>query len=344
MKCKRSSDARKLDQSGMHTMRMQALKAVENGQPVAEVAETFGVAERTLYRWLARFASDGQQGLKNRPKTGRPPKLDGGEMAWLARAIREETPQQLKFPYALWTLSLIGELIRDRLGKSLSPASVLRVMRLLGFTAQKPVYRAWQRDAVLVQKWQDEQYPQIRKEARKHGARIYFADESGLRSDYHLGTTWAPEGHTPVVEKTGRRFSVNMISAVSPGGELRFMVHQGTVNADGFIVFLKRLLADADRPIFLIVDGHPAHRAKKVREFVESTDDQLRLYFLPPYAPNLNPDEQVWAHVKREIGRRAVHNLEEMKGLARSALQRLQKLPKLVASFFRHPECNYTVT
>jgi len=133
--------------------------------------------------------------------------------AALARTIREETPQQLKFPYALWTLSLIGELIRRRLNKSLTPASVLRVMTLLGFTAQKPLYRAWQRDPVLVQKWQEEQYPQIRKEAREHGARIYFADEPGLRSDYHLGITWAPAARTPVIEKTGRRFSVNMLWA-----------------------------------------------------------------------------------------------------------------------------------
>ena len=189
--------------------------------------------------------------------------------------------------------------------------------------------------------WETETYPQIRKEAKKLGATIYFADESGLRSDYHSGTTWAPVGETPVVEATGRRFSVNMISAVSTRGELRFRVHQGTVNARVFREFLRRLLVGAERPVFVIVDGHPAHKAKLVREFVDSTDGMLKLFFLPPYSPHLNPDEQVWSHVKREAGRRPVQNLEQMTRIARSVLQRLQKMPQLVRSFFRQPECQY---
>lgn len=305
------------------------------------MADAFGVAERTVYRWLARYEAGGQKALLSKPKSGRPPKLTAEEMAWLARSVREDTPQQMKFPYALWTLSLIGELIKRRLGKSLSPASVSRVMKLLGFTVQKPLYRAWQRDPELVRQWETETYPEIKAKARELGARIYFADESGLRSDYHTGTTWAPEGQTPVVEKTGRRYSINMISAVSPGGEMRFMVHQGTVNASVFITFLKRLLAGADRPIFLIVDGHAAHRAKKVRQFVENTEGALRLYFLPPYAPSLNPDEQVWAHVKNEVGRHTVQNVEQMIAAARAALRRLQSMPTKIAAFFRHPECRY---
>jgi transposase len=322
---------------------MQAIKAVRGGRTVADVAGTFGVNERTLYRWLAKFSNGGQQALIGKTKPGRPPKVTPEEMRWIAQTVREETPQQLKFPYALWTLSLIQELIARRLGKSLALASVSRIMKLLGFTAQKPLYRAWQQDPALVRRWETETYPAIREQARRVGATIYFADESGLRSDYHSGTTWAPAGETPLVKKTGRRFSVNMISAVSPRGEFRFMVHKGSVTARVFRTFLRRLMLGAASPIFVLVDGHPTHKAKLVRQYVESTNGQLRLFFLPPYAPQLNPDEQVWAQVKREVARNSVQNLDEMKRLAVAVLRRIQKLPALVRSYFHHPECQYVL-
>lgn len=162
-----------------------------------------------------------------------------------------------------------------------------------------------------------------------------------MRSDYHSGTTWAPVGETPVVAATGRRFSLNMISAVSPQGEFRFMLNEGTVTADVFVEFLRRLLVGIDKPVFFVVDGHPVHKSKTVREFVEMQNGRLKLFFLPPYSPHLNPDEVVWAHVKREVSRKLVQSKDEMKQFALSALHRIQKLPNLVRSFFQQPECQY---
>lgn len=343
MKCKRSNDGRQLDRKAMNTLRMQAIKAVRQGRPVADVAEAFGVSERTLYRWLARMANEGQNGLLSKPKSGRPPKLTDTETRWLARVVRDETPQQLRMPYALWTLSRIQELIRRRLDKTLSQGAVRRIMKVLGFTPQKPLYRAYQQDPELVRQWEQETYPEIQAEARRVGATLYFADEAGLRSDYHAGTTWAPAGETPVVQTTGSRFAVNLLSAVSPRGTLRFMVHEGRVNADVFLTFLKRLMKETEGPVFVIVDGHPAHRAKKVQHFEAKTDGQLRLFYLPPYAPQLNPDEGVWANLKREVAKRCVTSPKEMKAVARSVLHRIQKLPQLVQSFFHHPEFRYAI-
>jgi len=341
MKCKRDSDARAIDHNSLQVMRQQAIKAIREGQTAQSVAAVMGVNIRSVYRWLADFASGGQNALLAKPISGRPPKITEDEMRWLAQAVKDNTPLQFKFEFGLWTLSLIGELIRRQFGKKLSLASVSRVMRLLGFTVQKPLYQAWQQDAVLVKQWESETYPAIRAEAKKVGATIYFADEAGMRSDYHTGTTWAPCGATPVVNVTGRRFSVNMISAVSPRGDFRFMLTEGTVTATVFIEFLKRLMIGADKPVFVIVDGHPSHKAQLVKKFVESLEGKLKLFYLPPYSPQLNPDEQVWAHVKRHVSKRLVQNHEEMKKLALGALRRIQKLPGLVKSFFQQSECQY---
>ena len=341
MKCKRSSDGRKLDHHTLQVMRQQAVKAAREGQPAASIAATFGVNVRTVFGWLAKFAEGGQNALLAKPISGRPPKISADEMRWIAQAVRDNSPQQFKFEFGLWTLSLIGELIKREFNKSLSLASVSRVMKLLGFSAQKPLYQAWQQDAALVRQWEAETYPAIKAQARAEGAMIYFADEAGIRSDYHTGTTWAPVGQTPVVGVTGRRFSFNMISAVSPRGDFRFMIHEGNVTATTFKEFLTRLMVGATKPVFVIVDGHPIHKSKLVRDYVASLDGQLKLFFLPPYSPHLNPDEQVWAHVKRQVSRRLVQNSDDMKKLALGALRRIQKLPELVKSFFLQPECQY---
>lgn len=344
MKCNRTSDGRKHSHEALQVMRQQAVKAIREGQDVGSVAAAYGVNVRSVFRWLADFANGGQKALLAKPIAGRPPKVSEQEMRWLANAVRENTPLQYKFAFGLWTLSLIAALIEREFGKKLSLASVSRIMRLLGFSVQKPLYQAWQQDATLVQAWEAQLYRAIRAQAKAKGATIYFADESGIRSDYHTGTSWAPVGQTPVVAVTGRRFSLNMISAVSPRGEFRFMLHDGSVNAQVFKEFLKRLLVGADGPIFLVVDGHPIHKAKLIKEFVAAQKGMLELFYLPPYAPHLNPDEQVWAHVKRQVSRQLVQSKEDMKRLALGALRRIQKLPELVKSFFRQPECQYAAT
>ena len=341
MKCKRTSDGRKLDHGTLQVLRQQAVKAVREGQDVYSVAAAYGVNVRSVFRWLADFANGGQKALLAKPIPGRPPKVTEEEMRWLANAVRDNTPQQFKFAFGLWTLSLITALIERQFGKKLSLSSVSRLMKMLGFSAQKPLYQAWQQDATLVRTWETETYPAIRAEAKACGATIYFADESGIRSDYHSGTTWAPVGETPVLEVTGRRFSLNMISAVSPRGEFRFMLHEGSVNGEVFREFLKRLMVGADKPVFLILDGHPIHKSKLIKKFVEDQHGMLKLFYLPPYSPHLNPDEQVWAHVKRQVSRQLVQNIDDMKKLALGALRRIQKLPELVKSFFRQPECQY---
>ena len=340
MKCKRTTDGRKHGRAALPVMRQQAVKAIREGQDVASVAAAHGVNVRSVFRWLADFANGGQNALLSKPIPGRPPKVSEDEMRWLAKTVKENTPRQFKFVFGLWTLTLVGALIESEFGKKLSLGSVSRIMKILGFSAPKPLYQAWKHDvpdAPQVRAWEAEIYPAIRAEAKSVGATIYFADESGIRSDYHTGTTWAPVDETPVVEVTGRRFSLNMISAVSARGEFRFMLHDGLVTTEVFHEFLKRLMVGAKQPVFLIVYGHPIHKAWLVRDYVEAQNGQLKLFTLPPYSPQQNSDEQVWGHVKRQL----VQSKDKMKRLALGALRRIQKLPEQVKSFFRQPVCRY---
>ena len=183
-------------------------------------------------------------------------------------------------------------------------------------------------------------FPAIRAEAKKAGATVYFADEAGIRSDYHAGTTWAPVGQTLVVKATGARHGLNMISAVTAQGLLRFSTFTGGFTAARFIEFCKKLIHDTSAPVYLVVDGHPAHRAKAVKEFVASTDGRLRLFVLPAYSPQLNHDEWVWKNVKHDrVGRTSVTGPEQFKAKVISALRRLQKIPAIVRAFFSDPTC-----
>jgi transposase len=218
MHSKKTIDARSYSHETLEQLRRDAVKRVESGESPEAVAAGLGINRRTIYRWLSAYHYGGEQALAAKPIPGAPPKLDARQMARLSRMIRDKTPLQFKFEYALWTLAIIRELIVRQFGVKLSEVSVGRLMKRLGFTAQRPLYRAWQQNPERVQSWQDTEYPEIAKRAKKEGALIFFADEAGIRSDHHAGTTWAPVGQTPVVKATGARFGLNMLSAVNALG------------------------------------------------------------------------------------------------------------------------------
>ncbi len=237
---------------------------------------------------------------------------------------------------------MIRALIAEHCGVRLSLVSVGRLLSQLGLSCQKPLWRAYQQDRSRVEQWLKREYPAIRAQAKREKAQIFFEDESGVRSDFHSGSTWAVKGETPIVRVTGQRFSLNMISAISPRGELRFMVVKGGVGAGVFIRFLKRLIHGAKRPIFLIVDGHPAHRAKAVTHYISTVSKRLRLFFLPAYSPEFNPDEQVWNDVKNNaVGRSRLEQPQDLHRTVVGRLRYLQKSPERVRSFFQMPETKY---
>lgn len=287
----RKNDARKLDHATLEAIRMRAVRQVQDGNSPEAVINALGFSRACIYNWLAAYRSGGWDGLKAGHISGRPRKLNGKQVAWIYKAVTTKSPLQLRFSFALWTRGMIRTLINRKYGVSLSLASVGRLLAQMGLTCQKPLSKALEQDGGLVKEWVKKTFPKIKAMARDVKAGLYFGDESGVRSDFHAGTTWAPKGQTPVVMKTGRRFSLNMISAITSKGVLRFMVSPKRINSVLFLEFLKRLMRGSIRPVFLIVDGSSAHKAKIVTKYVEGHKGRLRLFFLPPYSPEPNPDE-----------------------------------------------------
>lgn len=342
MKKTRDTDARGLDHAKLTELRKRGVAAVQSGESPELVARALGINRTTIYDWLALYRKGGWGALEAGKRGGRKPKLDGKAMRWIYHAVTMGNPLQYKFPFALWTRQVIAKLIEERFGVKLSKSSVGRLLDQLGITAQRPLWRAYQQNPEAVERWLEVEYPAIRREAARRKAEIYFGDEAGVRSDHHSGTTWGVRGKTPVVSTTGARFGFNMISAVSPRGLLRFMIVEGSVGATQFIEFLKRLMHGATKPVFLIVDGHPSHKAKIVKKFVDSLGGKLRLFILPGYSPELNPDELVWRHLKAGTLGRMVHtDKASMKAAAHAHLCRLQKRPHVIRGFFQKETTRY---
>ena len=336
------TDARSLTASELTLLRKRAVTAVQSGESPETVARVYGINRASIYNWLALYRSGGWGALDAAKRGGRKRKVDGKTLQWLYNAVTMKNPEQFQFKFALWSSKMIAHILRERFGICLSKASVCRLLHQLGLSPQRPLWRAWQQDSEKVERWLNEEYPRLKARAKRHKAQIWFADEAGLRSDAHSGKTWAVKGQTPIVKTTGARFGLNLISAINARGELRFMCIDGPFNAEVFITFLERLVSDDEQKVFVVADGHPAHKGKKVTEFLRKNKQRIELHLLPPYSPELNPDELVWNDLKNNaIGRQTISGPDKLKQAAQSYLHKLQKLPARVASFFRAPSTKY---
>jgi transposase len=258
------------------------------------------------------------------------------------RWINGRDPRQYGLDFGLWTRTVVAELIEKKFGVHLGVSAVGELLAKLGLTPQKPLQRAYQRDAQAIERWQRETYPAIARKAKRQGAEVFFWDESGFRADTVHGKTWGVRGQTPVVQRPGQRQSVSAASAVTAQGAFWFCVYEGALNGELFVELLKKMMHRRRKPVHLILDSLPAHKRTIVSEYVASTEGRLTLHFLPGYAPDLNPDELVWSHVKRTgSARRPLQKGEKLREKIEEQLAQLQKLPSLIRSFFNAPSVAY---
>jgi transposase len=297
-------DGRTLDHATLEQIRRMAVQRVREGESPAEVIASFGFCRTTIYKWLNLAAGRGRglKALRSTRGTGRPRSLTPAQERQVFRWINGRNPFQYGLDFGLWTRRIVSMLIKREFGVRMGVTAVGTLLAKLGLTAQKPLQRAYQRDPQAIERWQRETYPAIAAKARRTGAEIFFWDESGFRADSVHGRTWGVRGQTPVVKRPGQRQSVSAASAasaVNARGGFWFQLYPGALNAELFVELLKRMMRRRKKPVHLIVDGLPAHKKALVRDYVESTHGRLTLHFLPGYAPDLNPDELVWSHVKR---------------------------------------------
>jgi len=338
-------DTRRLSPAAQEALRRRVVAALESGKMTqVEAAEVFAVSRKSIWMWLKAYRAGGEAALASRKRgpKGHRGKLAGWQAATVCNMIRDRHPEQLKLPYALWTADAVRRLIARRFGIKLSARSVRRYLGRWGFTPQKPARAAYERDPEAVRRWLEEEYPRICARAKREGGRIYWGDEMGVRSDHQAGRSYAPKGKTPRRTGTGRRFSANMLSALTNRGALAFTVFKGRFCAKVMLRFLRRLVRHSPRKVFLIVDRHPVHRSRAVREWVEAHADSIEMFFLPSYSPELNPDEMVNQDVKANaVGRRRPRTQSQMMGAIRRYLERRRKDPELVKRYFHEESVRY---
>jgi transposase len=336
-------DGRKLDHQSLETLRLIAVRRViEDGEKPSEVMRSLGLCRTSIYPWLRAHRRSGQTALLRRKACGPRPKLTAKQRQQVRRWIIGKDPRQYGFHFGLWTRQIVAQLIQEKFGVSLKLTAVGRLLASLEITPQKPLRRAYERDPKAVAEWLEQDYPRLRRRARKHGARIFFLDEAGFSSEPNLGRTYGLKGQTPVVKTTGQRQKVNAISAVSAKGGFWSQVYTGMLNAGRFVEFLKAFRRGGRGKVFLVVDGHPSHRAKVVTAYVAACGGELELHFLPPYAPDLNPDEFVWQYAKTNgVAKKPLKRNESLKERVAGDLSAIKANSELVRSFFGAPSVVY---
>jgi len=339
----KKTDARALPSAAQEDLRRKVVQAVQEGLAQQAAARLFGVHRGTVNRWLRLYREGGTRALRPK-KRGRPPvaRLRPHQAALAVRLIAGRCPNQLRLPFALWTREAVALLLAKRFKLRVSVWTAGRYLKRWGFSPQKPLRRAYERNPEAVQRWLDEEYPAIQRAAQAGQAEIHWGDEMGLRSDHQAGTSWGRRGQTPVVTGTGRRFRCQMLSTITNRGTLCFMVFEERFRAPVLIRFLRRLLRQRRRKLFVILDNHPVHVSAQVQRWVAQRAPQLRLFFLPAYSPELNPDELLNQDAKTNaVGGRRPRDQAELEANVRGYLRSTQRMPHVVRAYFQKEQVRY---
>jgi transposase len=339
------TDGRTLSTEVLNERRRRAVKLRLGGMKLVEVSAVVELSRGTIIAAMKAYKAGGWPGVatgKRGGSVGMGRTLSPEQETTIQKMICDRTPDQLKMPYALWTRSAVGELVAQQFGVKLPVRTVGHYLKRWGFTPQKPIRKAYEQRPAEVKVWLEKDYPAITTRAKAEGAEIHWGDETGLRSDDVRGRSYAPKGQTPVVEVCRNRESLSLISSVTNQGKVRWMVFGGALNAKILIGFFKRLIRDAQRKVFLILDNLRVHHAKVVREWLEAHVESLEVFYLPSYSPELNPDECLNADLKQAVTSKAPARTKgQLKKATLSHLHKLSKSPLRVKKYFQHAPVRY---
>lgn len=332
------------DKSVQESIRKKVVSYLKKGLGTQkQAAEIFELNIRSVNRIWVNYKAIGIKSTVSKKRGVQGGKKINGKQAFEVRElIKEKMPDQLKLAFGLWTREAVQQLILNRYQIELSRWQVGRYLKSWGYTPQKPISKAFEQKPEDVQKWLTTEYPAIKERAAQEGAIIYFGDETGMRSDHQAGRSYAPAGETPVIKRTGQRFSLNMISAISNRGHLQFMIIDGSFNGEIFIDFLRQMIKYSRQKIMFITDGHPAHKTKKLKMWLEENKNKIEVLFLPPYSPELNPQEYVNQDVKTNIiGKKRPINKASMRKNVEDFMQKRKKDKIQVQKYFHVSHVRY---
>lgn len=338
-------DLRNAKKEEKEALRLIAIKLHKQKKSQKEISILLNIHKNTIYKWVKRYKNDGIKGLKDQKQghdEGIGRLLSAKQEKEIRDMIIDKMPEQLKLPFGLWTRKAIVELVKRQYNIKIAIRTMGTYLKRWGFSPQKPKKRAYEQNSKSVQKWLTENYPVIVKKAKAENAEIHWGDETGIRNTSQYGRSYAPVGQTPTKITMAKRISLNMISTVTNQGKVRFMTYNGTMNAQRFIVFLKRLIKGANKKIFLILDNLRVHHSKLVKQWIDENTDKIALFYLPSYSPEINPDEYLNNDLKSGIGlKQSPKNEKQMKSNVKSHMIFLQKNPERVARFFHHKSIKY---
>lgn len=341
----RTNDSRSLSDEALNERRRQAVQCRLKGMGLKETADLVGMSRHTVNDAWQRYKKRGWKGVAV-SRSGRPEGsgqlLTEQQQKETQRLIADKMPDQLKLPYALWSRQAVVALIADRYAVRLAKRTMSLYLKRWGFTAQKPMHRAFEQRPAEAIKWKQQVYPAIAARAKAEGAEIHWGDQTGVRSDDVRGRSFAPRARTPVVRVNMVRHGRSVICSITNKGLMRWMVFKGALNVRLFKRFLSRLITGAKRKIFLIVDNLRVHHAKVLKPWLEKHADRIALFFLPSYSPEINPVEVANADLKQAITKLApARGEEQMTKAINSHYKSVQKRPDHVKQYFLHPDVRY---
>ncbi|QJD30800.1 IS630 family transposase [Methylococcus geothermalis] len=338
------TDIRKLEPAACEQLRRTVIHMHKRGHTQTAIAQKLGLRRPTVTGWIVQ--ANAGRGVKEAQR-GRPlgegRKLTPAQEERIRKDIVDNTPDPLKLRFALWSAQAVRALIKAYFGIDLTVRSVRNYLKRWGFTPQRPLKRAFEQKPEAVQKWLAEEYPAIAARAKAEGAEICWGDETAVSSVEHYPRGYAPKGKTPVlVLSQAKRERINLISAITNQGTMRFMMYRDTLTAEVLIKFFDRLSREADRKVFLVLDNLRVHHSRKVREWLADKLDKIELFFLPSDSPELNPDEYLNADLKaRMSAAEPVRDAAHLKRKVLSHLRSIQKQPARIRSYFKADRIKY---
>jgi len=341
-------DARKLTSNEQYLIRETAVSmCFELGFTKLEAASALGVTRQNVARWCRLYDEGGLDALKL-GRRGRNPgeqaKLQGWQCATIVKLITDKTPDQLRMPFVLWTAAAVRDLVSTMYEVVLPLRTMRKYLLNWDFTPQKPIRKAWQQNSASVQKWLDEKYPAIAKRAKSRGASIYWVDETGVTNQCNSQRGYSPKGKTPILKQNGTTRRVNMISAVTNKGDVRFMCYTSTMTQLKFILFLSKLVKSTDGPVIAITDNLSVHHGKRVKKWVADQNGAIELEFIPSYSPELNADEYLNRDLKKNVNaKKTPGTVAQLKANISSFMHSIQKQPERIKSYFFGKHISYAI-